>query len=101
MINFIKKIFNKWFGKKEKPLFDEQFIERAKKIIERPSNQPYSNKIKSLVIPQDLSLYSSLEFDKEDISTHNLSLLSKEAQTKIISIIKEDTEKRIKESPLA
>jgi hypothetical protein len=93
------KFLKKWFGKKEKPLFDKRFLELADKVVSRPSNKPFDPKLlANIVSPTDpLDFVSTLDFSTNaDLSVYNLSELSNEAKLKIIDIIKEDNKNRIK-----
>ena len=93
------KFLKKWFSKKEKPLFDERFLELADKVVSRPSNKPFDQKILANIVSpiNPLDFVSTLDFSSNtDLSVYNLSELSNEAKLKIIDIIKEDNINKIK-----
>ena len=98
MFSFIKK----WFKKKPQPqpqeqdLFGDNFRKLAKAVIERPKDKPYDDYIKSRVLAPDISTFAqTLDFDNNlDITTYNLTELSKESKLKIIEIIKKDYEEK-------
>ena len=90
MLKFIKNLF-----KKEKPLFNKDFKEFSKKVLEYNSSQKteHTEKLyKALQFNIDPGEFvKSLNFEnKTDLDNYSFSNLSKDAKTKIINIIKED-----------